>query len=110
MDQKQELRLRCQAIRLRLKGIKSKSILDKVHRSRFWLSKWQKRFNQQGAAGLHSHSRQPHHTPTVCSARIVRLIVQTRRRLVQLGVNKSILKWRGLCPCTSTCRAWPWCD
>ena len=46
MDEKQELGLRRQAIRLRLKGIKSKRILEKTCRSRFWLSKWQKRFNQ----------------------------------------------------------------
>ena len=87
MDEKQELRLRRQAIRLRLKGIKSKRILEKTCRSRFWLSKWQKRFNQQGASGLHSHSRQPHHTPTACSPPIVQLIVQTRRRLVKQSVG-----------------------
>jgi len=87
MDEKQERRLRRQAMRLRLKGIKSKSILDTVQRSYFWLSKWQKRFDQQGASGLYSHSRQPHHTPTACSPRIVRLIVQTRRRLVKQPVG-----------------------
>ena len=87
MDEKHELRLRRRAIRWRLKGVKSKSVLEKVYRSRVWLSKWQKRFDQQGVAGLHSHSRQPHHTPTTCSPRIVRLIVQTRRRLVKQPVG-----------------------
>jgi hypothetical protein len=87
MDEKQELRLRRQAMGLRLKGVKPKSILEKAHRSRFWLSKWQKRFDQQGALGLRSHSRRPHHTPSACAPRIVRLIVQTRRRLVKQPVG-----------------------
>ena len=87
MDETQELRLRRQAIRLWLKGIKPKSILEKIHRSHFWLSKWQKRFDQQGVSGLRSHSRKPRHTPTACSPRIVRLIVQTRRRLVKQKVG-----------------------
>src|SRR3990172_857722 len=87
MEDKQELQRRQQAMRLRLQGVPHKIVLEKVHRSRAWLSKWQKRFNQQGASGLHSHSRQPHHTPTACSPRIVRLIVQTRRRLVKQSVG-----------------------
>ena len=81
MDDRQELRLRWRAIRLRLKGFPHKIILEKVQRSRAWLSKWQQRFDRQGASGLRSHSRRPHHTPSACSLRIVRLIVQTRRRL-----------------------------
>jgi hypothetical protein len=87
MDDKHELRLRRRAIRLRLKGIRPKVILEKVRRSPAWLSKWQKRFDRQGMEGLHSHSRRPHHTPTVCSSWIVRLIVQTRRRLVKQKVG-----------------------
>ena len=51
------------------------------------LSKWQKRFERQGAAGLRSRSRKPHHTPSACSPRLVRLIVQTRRRLVKQKVG-----------------------
>ena len=87
MDEKQEFRLRRQAISWWLKGVQSKTILEKVHRSRFWLSKWQHRFDQQGTSGLHSLSRRPHHTPTACSPRLVRLIVQTRRRLVKQKVG-----------------------
>jgi putative transposase len=87
MDDKQELQRRQQAMRLRLRGIPHKTILEKIHRSRAWLSKWQKRFEQQGASGLHTRSRCPHHTPGACSPRIVRLIVQTRRRLVKQKVG-----------------------
>lgn len=87
MDDKQEFRLRRKALRLRLKDIPLKVILDKVQRSPAWLCKWQKRFNRQGLAGLHSRSRCPHHTPTACPPRIVRLIIQTRRRLVKQKVG-----------------------
>ena len=81
MDDKQELRLRRRAIRLRLQGTPHQGILETVQRSRAWLSKWQARFDRQGASGLRSHSRRPHHTPSACAPRIVRWIVQTRRRL-----------------------------
>ncbi len=89
MDEKQELHRRRQAIRLWLKGVKTNRILEKVQRSRVWLSKWRKQFNHFGAAGLHSDSRRPHHTPTTCPPRIVRWIIQTRRRLVKrpVGLN-----------------------
>jgi len=87
MDDKQELRLRRQAVRLYLKGVRLKVILEKVQRGRAWFSKWQKRFDRQGAAGLRSQSRRPRHTPTACSPRIVRLIARTRRRLVKQKVG-----------------------
>jgi len=81
MDEKQEYRLRRKAIRMRLQDSPPQEILARVHRSRAWLSKWQKRFDQQGTSGLHSRSRRPDHTPTMYSPRIRQLIVQTRRRL-----------------------------
>lgn len=87
MNEKQEFHLRQRAIRLWLRGVKSKNILEKVQRSRCWLSKWQKRFNQQGTAGLHSHSRRPQHSPTIYAPRIVRLILQTRQRLVKRKIG-----------------------
>jgi transposase len=82
MDDKQELRLRRKAIRLYVKGIRPKVILKKVQRSRAWFSKWQKRFDRQGVMGLRSRSCRPHHIPITCSPRIERLIVRTRRRLI----------------------------
>ena len=87
MDKEQEFRLRCKAMRLRLKGSGQQEILVRVHRSRAWLSKWQKRFDQQGIAGLHTRSRRPHHTPTMYSPKIMQWIVQTRRRLVKQKVG-----------------------
>jgi putative transposase len=87
MDEKQELQRRRQAIRLWLKGVKVNRILEKVQRSRVWLSKWRKRFTRYGAAGLHSDSRRPQHTPNACPPRIVRWIIQTRQRLVKRPVG-----------------------
>jgi len=87
MDEKQEYRLRRKAIRLRLQGRTQQEILASVQRSRAWLSKWQKRFEQQGLAGLHSRSRRPAYVPTTYSARMRQLIVQTRRRLVKQKVG-----------------------
>lgn len=83
MDNPQELRLRRQAMRLRLQGVPHNIILKKVHRSASWLSKWQKRFAQHGFVGLRSRSRRPQHTPTTYPPRIVRLIVHIRRRFVK---------------------------
>ena len=83
MDEKHERQVRRQAIRLWLHGVKPKSILDTVQRSYFWLSKWRKRFEHDGAQGLHSHSRRPHTTPRAYPLRVVRLIIRTRRRLAK---------------------------
>jgi putative transposase len=87
MDEKQEFRLRRKAIRMHLPGSAGQEILAKVRRSRAWLSKWQKRFDQHGISGLHGHSRRPHQMPTKYSSSVVKLIVQTRHRLVKQKVG-----------------------
>lgn len=87
MDEKQEFGLRRNAMRWRLKGTAHEVILARVHRSRAWLSKWQKRFDQHGISGLHGHSRRPHRIPTKYSSSVVKLIVQTRCRLVKQKVG-----------------------
>jgi len=87
MDEKQEFRLRRKAIRMHLQGKSQQEVLARVQRSRVWLSKWQKRFEQHGLSGLHGHSRRPHQMPTRYSSSIVNLIVQTRRRLVKQKVG-----------------------
>ncbi|HEX6033090.1 MAG TPA: helix-turn-helix domain-containing protein [Anaerolineales bacterium] len=87
MDEKQGYRLRRKAIRMHVQGKSRQEILARVQRSRAWLSKWQKRFEQHGISGLHSHSRRPHQMPTKYSSSIVKVIVQTRRRLVKQKVG-----------------------
>lgn len=87
MDEKHEYRLRRKAIRWLVKGVKPSVILKRIGRGRTWLAKWYTRFDQQGLEGLKSQSRRPHRTPSACPPRIVRLIVQTRRRLVKRKVG-----------------------
>lgn len=87
MDDNDELRRRRQAIRLWVKGICPHDILRRVQRSWAWFSKWRQRFQQHGARGLKSRTRRPRRTPTACAPRVVRLIVQTRRRLVKQRVG-----------------------
>ncbi len=72
---------------MRVQGSTQQEILARVHRSRSWLSKWQKRFDHRGTSGLHSRSRRPHHPPTIYAPRMRQLIVQTRRRLVKQKVG-----------------------
>jgi hypothetical protein len=87
MDDHDDLRQRQEAVRLWLKGTRSKDILHRVGRSRAWWSKWRRRFQRLGARGLHSRSRRPRQLARRCPPRIVRLIVQTRRRLVKAPVG-----------------------
>jgi hypothetical protein len=81
MDDKDELRRRRQAIRLWLKGVSPKQILERVQRGRTWLSKWRDRFERLGAAGLGSQSRRPRHRPAAHSSQMVCAIVRARQRL-----------------------------
>ncbi|MEW6299661.1 MAG: hypothetical protein AB1671_18330 [Thermodesulfobacteriota bacterium] len=53
----------------------------RLGRSRTWLAKWRARFGEQGTTGLRSHSRQPRTQPRAWASGMVRLIVQTRKRL-----------------------------
>lgn len=81
MDEERERQLRRKAIRLTLQGIRSKVILQAVSRSRKWLSKWRKRFEQFGWAGLRSQSRRPRHKPLQFPSRVHRLVVRLRQHL-----------------------------
>lgn len=87
MDDKDELRRRRQAIRLWLKGVSPKAILQRVQRGRTWFNKWRARFQHAGPRGLRSQARRPRHRPGAHPPRIVRLIVQTRQRLARQRVG-----------------------
>jgi putative transposase len=89
MDNRDELKRRRQAIRLWLTGTPPQEILRRVQRSRAWWSKWRKRFRLKGWRGLRSRSRRPRHQAGAYSRRIVRWIVQTRRRLARQRVGLS---------------------
>ena len=87
MDDRDDLRRRRQAIRLWLKGTRTRDLLRRVQRSRAWFSKWRQRFRRHGPRGLKSQSRRPKRLARACAPPIVRLIVQTRRRLARQAIG-----------------------
>lgn len=89
MDKKNadEIAYRHRAIRLTLKGKRPSEILKQIPRTRQWLHKWQRRFEQGGWTGLASHCRRPHHSPHAYHRPARTVIVQVRRRLARSGVG-----------------------
>ncbi len=87
MDEKQERQSRRKAIRMMLRGIKPKRILEQVSRSQSWFYKWRERFAHFGWVGLCSQSRVPCQSPGRYSAQVCRLVIQTRRRLTKCKVG-----------------------
>lgn len=81
MDEKQERKFRRKAIRLTLRGVSPKQILQQIPRSRKWLYKWQKRFEQFGWTGLGSRSRQPQRSSHQYPDRVRRLVIKMRLNL-----------------------------
>jgi len=59
MKKQSEYETRRKAIQLYEDGVGFEDVLRVVHRSRGWLSKWLRRFKEEGAKGLHDHSRAP---------------------------------------------------
>jgi hypothetical protein len=70
-----------------LSGLPLKTVLQTVQRSKAWFSKWLKRFDQFGTAGLKSRTRRPHHQPTALTAPRVRAIIRIRQRLMRQAVG-----------------------
>lgn len=87
MDEKKERSLRRRAIRWILNGMRSSIILKRLGRSRAWLSKWKKHFDQVGWEGLRSKSRSPHVVAHRYDGRTRRLVIQARRRLERRKVG-----------------------
>lgn len=87
MDEKQERQWRQKAIRMMLKGIQPKHILEQVPRSRSWFYKWRARFDHFGWSGLYSQSRVSRQFPHRYPAQVRRLVIQTRRRLSRSKVG-----------------------
>lgn len=87
MDEKTERNLRRKAIRWLLKGLASSTILQRLDRSRAWLSKWKKRFDQWGWDGLKSQPFGPHHWPQQYDQPTRRLVIEARQRLLRRTVG-----------------------
>jgi len=81
MNEQHEYQLRRRAIRLTLQGRERTAILARIGRSPAWLSKWLRRFDEQGWQGLRSRSRSPLHPRARYSHHVRELVVATRLRL-----------------------------
>ena len=77
----EEIRYRRLAFTLFDKGKSPTEILARIPRSRSWLGKWKKRFEQQGRQALDSLPKAPHHSPQSYSSEVVTLVVRVRKRL-----------------------------
>jgi putative transposase len=89
MNEQHEYRLRRRAIRLTLQGHSRQAILARIPRSPAWLSKWLRRFDQQGWQGLRSGSRSPLHPNARYSEHTRQVVVATRQRLLKRHVGLS---------------------
>ena len=87
MEEQRERQLRRKAVRLTLQDVRSKVILQSVSRSPKWLSKWRKRHEQFGWAGLRSQSRRPHRRPPQFPSRLRTLVVRLRHHLLKRKVG-----------------------
>jgi putative transposase len=89
MNEQHEYQLRRRAIRLTLQGHSRQAILARIPRSPAWLSKWLRRFDQQGWQGLRSRSRARLHHSARYSDHTRHLVVATRQRLRKRRVGLS---------------------
>ncbi len=78
MERQKEYEKRYQAIQLYKKGYGFNKILQLVHRSRGWLSKWLIRYKECGNKGLKDRSRAPKRIWRKVSGRLVTKILSLR--------------------------------
>lgn len=76
-----ELARRRRAIELFKAGTKVGDICREVGRTRQWLAKWRRRFDELGERGLASRSHAPKRHPWTTPQRIVRAVLAARERL-----------------------------
>jgi putative transposase len=84
-----EIRYRRLAFRLFDKEKSVAEILKRVPRSRTWLFKWKKRFEQKRWQALDSRSKAPNRPATRYDKRVVRLVLGLRKRLQHAEVGLS---------------------
>ena len=58
---------------------------QQISRETFY--KWRRRFGEQGLAGLEERSRRPHHSPGQTAAGVEEMVLRTRKRLIELGLD-----------------------
>lgn len=87
----QEIAYRRQAFKLFDIGKSAAEILALIPRSRSWLYKWKRRFEQQGWQALKSLPKTPRHSPQRCSPQAVKLVLHLRKRMEnsQVGLKSA---------------------
>ncbi len=97
MDEEERRRHAIAALR---SGRKVSQICRELGRSREWLAKWRRRFDEKGAAGLGSRSRAHRAHPHTTPPRIVRAILAARERLERrargrafMGIGADTVAW-----------------
>ncbi len=101
MKNQNEYERRCKAIQLYDEGVGFNKILQLVQRGRFWLSKWLKRFKEQGLKGLKDKSRTPKRIWRKTSEHMVKKILSIRaeleahktRRSAFSGIGAEVIHW-----------------
>ncbi len=82
-----EIRYRRKAFKFFELGKSPVEILACIPRSRAWLFKWKRRFQEQGWQALESLPKTPRLSPQAYSSKTVRLVVQTRQRMEKNSVG-----------------------
>ena len=90
MNEKYERALRRKASRLQLQGFSLREIGRRVRRSVGWVSKWLRRVERLGSAGVHSLSRRPRRSAHRYLAHVRRVVARVRRRLKKRKVGRLI--------------------
>ena len=101
MGNQNEYEKRCKAIQLYEDGFGFNKILQLVQRGKGWLSKWLKRFKEQGLKGLKDKSRTPKSIWRKTSEHMVKKILSVRteleahktRRSAFAGIGAEVIHW-----------------
>ncbi len=84
---KEELSWRKYAVKLYLKGLRPTDILKRIPRSRVWLLRWIKRFEEEGSRGLANCSTEPYHFPQAYDSLARRVVLRVRHTLERRQVG-----------------------
>jgi transposase len=101
MKHHNEYQTRCKAIYLYEEGCSFNNILRLVQGSRGWLSKWLRRFEEQGLQGLQDKSRAPKRIQNKTPDHLVNKILSIReeleshktRRSAFSGIGAEVIQW-----------------
>jgi transposase len=112
----EEIRYRRLAFKLFDQEKSPTEILARLPRSRSWLGKWQRRFEQAGWEALDSLSKAPHHSPHAYPSEAVKVVVRIRKRFAKSpvghvgarAIRQELLRHRLLTPVPSvkTIKRW----